>query len=282
MLSLMMGLWQPVTNLRDFVFHNPPAFTFFLGLLTLAVSFLCLGFYCHTHTMPNPDAAKDWNDLLSSLAQFQLCEKANESSPEFDSSVPSSLIKQEKDQQTSGNVTEEPPSISTLHLRVPLTVTVTPPSDSPKDLHLHTILRASLLDIGDKENVSLTLEVLGGNGTHTCLTISAPTHLLPMSLLPPECPASERNISQIHTEASKQLLAESQACYSLHFKKDPTLTVMLTQEEQSMAVQHVFEFGIFLLVLCVLLCLTMGLTHSLTRRQEWKALDVQKEPLIVS
>ncbi|XP_029960717.1 transmembrane protein 248 [Salarias fasciatus] len=278
----MMGLWQPVTNLRDYVSHNPPAFTFFLGLLTLAMSFICLGSYSHTHTLPNPDTSKDWNHLLSSLSQFQLCEKANESSPELNSSVPSSLMEQEKDEKASVNVTKRPSSILTLHLRVPLTVTIKPPSDSPKDLHLHTTLRASLLNIGGEENVTLTLEVLAGNSTRTCLTISAPAHLLPMSLRPPECPASEKNISQIHAEASEQLLTESQACYSLHFKNDPTLTVMLTQEEQSMAVRHLFEVGIFLLVICVLLCLTVSLTHSLTRRQEWKGLDLQNEPLIDS
>lgn len=277
-----MGLWQPVTNLRDYVSQNPPVFTFFLGLLTLAMSFICLGFYSHTHTLPNPDTVKDWNHLLSSLSEFQLCEKANESSPESDSSVPSSLMEHEKDQKTSVQLTEGPSSISTLHLRVPLTVTFKPPSDSPKDLHLHTTLRASSLNIGGEENVSLTLEVLPGNSTYTCLTISAPTHLLPMDLLPPDCPASEKNVSQIHTEASEQLLTESQACYSLYFKNDPTLTVMLTQKEQSMAERHLFEVGVFLLVICVLLCLTVSLTHSLTRRQEWKGLDLQNEPLIES
>lgn len=277
-----MGPWQPVTNLRDYVSHNPPVCTFFLGLLTLAMSLICLGFYSHTHTLPNPDTAKDWNSLLSSLSQFQLCEKANESSPELESSVPSPPRKQEKDQKTSVPMTEEPSSLSVLHVMVPLSVTMRLPNDSPKDLHLYTTLRASLLNIGGQENVSLALEVLAGNSTHTCLTISAPTNILPMDLLPPECPASVKNTSQIHTEASKQLRTESQACYSLHFKKDPSLTVMLTQEQQNLSEHHLFEVGVCLLVICMLLCLTVSLTHSLTRRQEWKGVDLQNEPLIES
>lgn len=277
-----MGAWQPVTKLKDYVSHNPPVFTFFLGLLTLAMSFICLGFYSHTHTLPNPDSVKDWNHLLSSLSQLQLCEKENESLPEINSSISSPVLKQENDQTSSVPLTAEPSSISMLHLWVPLGVAIRPPNESSKDLHLHTMLSASLLNIGGKENVSLTLEVPFGNRTHTCLTISAPTHLLPMSLLPPVCSASETNISLIHMEASDQPQTESQTCYSLNFKKDPTLTVMLTKEEQSMAERHLFEVGVFLLVSCILLCLAVSFTHSLTQRQEWKELDLQNEPLIES
>lgn len=55
---LMMGFWQPVTNLRDYVSQNPPVVTFFLCLLTLAVSFMCLSSYSYTHQLPNPDTTK--------------------------------------------------------------------------------------------------------------------------------------------------------------------------------------------------------------------------------
>lgn len=55
---VMMGLWQPVTNLRDYVSQNPPGVTFFLCLLALAISFICLSSYSYTHTLPNPDTGK--------------------------------------------------------------------------------------------------------------------------------------------------------------------------------------------------------------------------------
>lgn len=58
MWSQIMGFWQPVTNLRDYVSQNPPGVTFFLCLLTLAVSFICLSSYSYTHTLPNPDIEK--------------------------------------------------------------------------------------------------------------------------------------------------------------------------------------------------------------------------------
>lgn len=275
-----MGLWQPVTRLKDYVSHNPPVFTFFLGLLTLAMSFICLGFYSHTYTLPNPDSVKDWNHLLSSLSQLQLCEKENESFSEINSSIPYPLVKQKN--ESSLPVTQDPSFISILHLWVPVDVTIRPPSEPPQDLRLHTMLSASLLNIGGEDNVSLTFEVPVGNSTHTCLTISAPTHLLPMSLLPPVCSASETNISLIHMEATEQPQTESQTCFSLHFKTDPTLTVMLTQEEQSMSERHLFEVGVFLLVSCIVLCLSVSLTHSLTQHQDWKELDLQNEPLIES
>ncbi|KAE8292235.1 hypothetical protein D5F01_LYC09602 [Larimichthys crocea] len=233
---LMMGFWQPVTNIRDYIFHNPPWVTFFLCLLALAVSFIGLGSYISTistNTLPNPDTTLDWNHLLSSLSEFQLwCLSA---------------------------------------------VTANSNSGSLKDLGLYTTLRAKELHIGGNEIVDVTLKFLSGNDT--CLTISAPTHLLPMSLLPPECPVSEKNISPIHMEASKESTA-SQSCYSLHFKNDPTLTVLLTQEELRVAVRHLLEVGMCLIGVCLMICLTAGLTHSLIRRHHWSELDLQNEALI--
>lgn len=53
-----MDLWQPMINLRDSFYENPPKATFFMCLLILAVSFICLSSYSYTHTLPNPDTSK--------------------------------------------------------------------------------------------------------------------------------------------------------------------------------------------------------------------------------
>ncbi|XP_028270341.1 transmembrane protein 248 [Parambassis ranga] len=278
----MMGFWQPVTNLRDYVSQNPPGATFFLCLLTLAVTFICLSSYSHTHTLPNPDTVKDWNHILSSLSQFQLCVKANSSSSEVISSVPTPPPEQDDNGNTSVNSTKSASSMAYLHLKVPLTLTPGSPSASLKEFSLRTTLTASQLLLGGKETVNLTLEFLTGNSNHTCLSISAPAHLLPMSLLPPECPASEKNIPSILVEATNQLPTASQTCSTLYFRNDPTLTVMLTQEEQSVAVRHLLEVSVCLLGICLILCLTASLTQSLTRRYHWTGLDLQNEPLIDS
>uniref|UniRef100_A0A3Q1FNR5 Transmembrane protein 248-like n=1 Tax=Acanthochromis polyacanthus TaxID=80966 RepID=A0A3Q1FNR5_9TELE len=265
--SLMMGFWQPVTNLRDCVSQNPPGTTFFLCLLTLALSFICLASYSSTHTLPNPDTTKDWNHLLSALSQFQLCVKENANSSELLSSTSSALMEKEQDRKTTTD--SSPSSITHRHLKVPLVVTSSSPSSSLKDLSLHTMLNANQLQLEGKESVNLTLERLSGNTTYTCLTISAPANVLPLSLLPPACPASEKDMSPIHVDASKEMPTASQTCYSLHSKNDPTFTVMLTPEEQSVAVRHLLEVSGCLLGVCLMLCLAAGLTHSLTPKSEF-------------
>ncbi|XP_076586008.1 transmembrane protein 248 [Chaetodon auriga] len=273
----MMGFLQPMTNLREYVSQNPPWVTFFLCLLTLAISFICLSSYSNTHTLPNPDITKDWNHLLSSLSQLQLCVKANASSSELTSPAP--LSTDEPLSDTSVNSTKTP-SVTTLHLKVPVTVTTNSNSGSLKDFGLHTTLRARQLHLGDNELVNVTLAVWSGNETYSCLTISAPKHLLPMSLPPSKCPASEKNFSPVHVEASNQPPTASPTCYSLHSKSDPALTVMLTQGEQSVAVRHLLEASVCLLGVCLILCLAVSLTRPLIRRSQWNGLDLQNEPLI--
>ncbi|XP_026178609.1 transmembrane protein 248 [Mastacembelus armatus] len=281
MWSVVMGFWQPVTNLREYISQNPPVVTFFLCLFTLAFSFIYLSYYSYTHTLPNPDKAKDWNYLLSSLSQLQLCVKVNESSSELFSPVPFHLMEQGKDRETLVNFTKTS-SVTHLHVKVPLVVTTSSAGGSLKDLGLHTTLRASQLLFGGNEIVNVTLELLSENNTHSCLTISAPKDLLPLSLLPPACPASEKNISFLHVEASDQFSTGSKTCYNLQSKNDPTLTVMLTQEEQSVAVRHLLEVSLWLLGVCFILCLVASFTDSHIHRYHWSGLDQQNEPFINS
>lgn len=63
MWSVIMDVWQTMMTLRDGVYSNPPKTTFFLCLLILALSFLCLSSYSYTHTLPNPDIKKVWTTL---------------------------------------------------------------------------------------------------------------------------------------------------------------------------------------------------------------------------
>ncbi|XP_067376597.1 transmembrane protein 248 [Channa argus] len=262
-----MGIWQPVTNLKDYVSQNPPGVTFFLCLLTLSISFICLSSYGYTYILPNPDTTKDWNHLLSSLSQLQLCVKINESSSKLVSTVPSHLMEQDNERETYFTKT------SVTHLRLKVSLALTSNSATPplKDFGLHSTLSATQLHIGGNEIVNMSLEFLNGNSSHTCLTISAPTHLLPMNLLPPECPASKKNITFAHVEVINQLPTASQTCYSLHSINDPTLIVMLTKEEQVVAVWHLLEVSMCLLGVCFILCLP----HMLIRRYYYNGLDLQ-------
>ncbi|XP_029019914.1 transmembrane protein 248 [Betta splendens] len=276
----MMSLGRSVTNLRDYVSQNAPTVTFFLCLWTLSISFFYLSSYGHTHSLPNPDITKDWNQLLSSLSKLQLCVKIGEDSSEHVSTTTSPPEDKEKETDPSAGPTEA--AVTYLHLKVPLVVTSSSASLSQKDLGLHTTLKAKQLNIGDNEAVNLTLEFVYGESMDTCLTISAPTHILPMTILPPECDAYEKNVSFLYVEASNQLPTSAQTCFSMQSRNDPSLTVMLTKEEQSVAVQHLLEASVCLLGVCLILCLTAGLMHSSVRSSQWNGLDHQhvKKPLI--
>lgn len=273
-----MGFWQPVSNLRDYVSQNPPGVTFFLCLFTLALSFIYLSSYSHTHTLPNPDMTKDWNHLLSALSQFQLCVKADVSSDELVSPVTSPL--EDTIGKPSANSAITQPPVTQLHLRVPLLVS---PS-SPTGLGLHSTVVASQLGLAGNETVNVTLHFLSGNHTYTCLTISAQTHLLPLSILPPDCPANDviSSIRVVSLETSNKQTTTSQTCYNLQSEHDPTLTVMLTQEQQGVAERHLLEVSVCLLGVCLMLFLSASLTRSLARRYHGNGLDLHSEPLIDS
>ncbi|XP_061134971.1 transmembrane protein 248 [Syngnathus typhle] len=272
----MMASWQPISNLRDKVSQNPPAVTFFLCLVTLAISFICLGSYSSNHTMPNPDTEKDWNHLLSTLAHFHLCVKSNWSSDEPASLGPSPLIEQKRNKDTSLDLTPQPSHVSSLHLKVPLTITTS--HGLPKDVDLSTTFTASQLHLGGNEIVNV--DIHSENDTDICLTLRASTALFPMSLLPPECHASSNIHSLVHVEAIDQPPPASQACYGLLSRNDPTLTIMLTKDEQRVAMRHLIEVSMCLIGICLILCLAASLSHSKMRNYHRKELDFQNEPLL--
>ncbi|XP_057687679.1 transmembrane protein 248-like isoform X1 [Corythoichthys intestinalis] len=273
--GLMMASWQPVSNIKDFMSQNPPAVTFFLCLLTLAISFICLGSYSINHTLPNPDTTKDWNHLLSTLAHFHLCARKNWSSDVPVSRGPPSLTEQGTDGTISPDLTSH---TTTLHLAVPLAITTN--HDLPKNVDLFTTFTASQLHLEGNEIVNVDIHSV--NDTYSCLTIRAPIALFPMSRLPPVCHAPGNNRSLVHVEATDPQLPASQACYSLVFRNDPTLTVMLTKEEQWVAVRHLIEVSVCLIGVCLILCLAASLTHSMIQNYHRKGLDLQNvnEPLL--
>uniref|UniRef100_A0A3B5K945 TMEM248/TMEM219 domain-containing protein n=1 Tax=Takifugu rubripes TaxID=31033 RepID=A0A3B5K945_TAKRU len=261
-----MVLCQSVINLRDSFYNNPPKATFLLCLLSLAFSFICLSYYTYTHILPNPDTTKDWNRLLSSLSQFQLCMKATASSELV--APTSSWVTSRYNSNTSPNA-----PVITLHLKVPLAVTANLHNDSLEGLGLQTTLRAEQLHLGGIELVNLTLQFSCGVDGYTCLTISAPVHILPIDMLPPDCPKYDKNISYIQVEASNKQPNAPQTCYSLNFKNDPTLTVMLTWQEQMVSVHHLLEVSVCLLGICCVLCVVSCMRFSLLHHYSWTRQD---------
>ncbi|KAK7934078.1 hypothetical protein WMY93_004974 [Mugilogobius chulae] len=204
-----MVLWKLITNLKDYVANKPPGVTFFLCLLTLAISFMFLSFYSYGHILPNPDMVKDWNHLLSSIAQYHLCEENRDDT--FNATI----------------------------------------------------------DFAAKES-------------YACLTIKAPSHQLSiMSPLPPACPQNviNKQVPVIYTEAKKMMTVEEK-CYSLEAIYDPTLQVMLTKEDQLVAVWHLLEVALLLLGVCLIFCLSVSLTHSPNPNSPRKEQLLHLEPLV--
>lgn len=277
-----MGSWQPIANLRDYVSQHPPGVTFFLCLLILALSLIVLGSYGHTHTLPNPDITKDWNHFLSSFARHQLCEMTNVTTNEPDSS---SLNGQKTDETSLESSSKNPAPVTEYSLLVPLALVHYPDRQTLKGLELHTSLLASQLGLSGDETVIVGLQFFNSadEKTFTCLTISAPEHILPQTPPPRDCPTNERMISPVHVVAMNTESRSPKAshfCYNLESIYDPSLTVMLTQDQQAVAGQHLQQVSVFLLGLCVLLCLSATFFH--TRRHQGTGLDLHREPLINS
>lgn len=87
---------------------------------------------------------QDWNRLLSSLSQFQLCMRATPSSADHVTPTSSPVT----DKYNSDNFINTP--VTTLHLKVPLAMTADLNNGSLEGLGLQTTLRAEQLYLGGK------------------------------------------------------------------------------------------------------------------------------------
>ncbi|XP_024908944.1 transmembrane protein 248 [Cynoglossus semilaevis] len=268
-----MGCWQPVTNIKNFVFHNPPMVTFFFSLLSLAISFICLASYSYTHSLPNPDIDVDWNHVLSSLSQLELCIKPRANSTELVSPATTHPNWKQNKRESVSTSTNNSSSVTHLHVQVPLRVSLSTANGPVQNHSLFTTLRAGQLHLKGDQSVNVTLQFTSGVTYQTCIAISVPTQLLPQSPLPPKCPAF--NSSPIQVEVNNELPSTFQTCYSLHYTNDPTLAVMLTQVEQNMAVHHLLEVSVSLLALCLMLCLAASVSQLLICCNPWNGLHLQ-------
>lgn len=261
-----MVIWQPVTNLREYVSNKPPGVTFFFCLLALALSFICLSVYSRTHILPNPDVTQDWNHLLTSIAQHHLCEKNNTIFKPVIPKFPNKEL----------NTTED--SVRFLQVQVPLLL-VPKSNDISQSISLHTTFTSSQLHLEGNETYSVMLDFIT-NESKPCLTLTATSPLPSISPVPPACPQMTNDKKDVFTEARKAMTAGSK-CYSLTFIYDPTLQVMLTKEDEVVAARHLMEVAVALLGVCLILCLSVGLTQYPSQHHRLTEQDLQ-EPLIVN
>ncbi|KAI7812302.1 insulin-like growth factor-binding protein 3 receptor, partial [Triplophysa rosa] len=275
------GHWRPVSVLRGHLSRHPPVVVFFLCLLILSITFVCIGLYSQYHDIKNPDISLGWNQVLGSIAGFQFCTHLNDTDAHLEEDSPRMV---EHAHRITTNV-----SMSTSHVSVlvPLVLMGNVPADS--------VVSATMLgsQLGVKGapaktsvNVSFHLhpdvpnnQTLGG--THTgpsliCLQLTALTHVLPQTPSPPECSLTknvDETTSLVRAVAIETYEHDSPHCFSLGFTADPHLTVLLTQEEKAICRYHLLLVSVSLLVICVLMTLC-GTCSS--KSHSYQANDLQK------
>ncbi|XP_041095924.1 transmembrane protein 248 isoform X2 [Polyodon spathula] len=296
-----MVMCQPIRNLWS---TPPPTTVFLLCLLSLSVTFVGFGLYARSYEVRNPDVVQDWNKILGALSQLQLCVSENGTDghtplPDKGQTHASSpMITHDAAARQMLSSSHSSDDIVSLMLHVPLTLDLAWPSASLSTgpVSLRVLVWGSQLDLkGMAGNKSLCLTLMStlqplrnGSDTeqgHTCITITAPAHMLPGAPLPGVCEVGRGNdpiLGAVASALSREQPQHTLGCYRTKYTPDPRLTIMLSPEERYLAGQHLIIVGVFLLSLCGLLCLAAPFCCVKSRRQKSNELHVQKEPLIDS
>lgn len=279
-----MGQWRPVSNLRDQASRQPPAVVFFLSLLILSITFVCVGLYSQNHDLNNPDISADWNRVLGSVASFKFCTHLNDSDLPLEEDSPPMV--EHKDQT----------NISTRTTHVSLLVPLVFTGDVPDEAGISVTVMGSQLGMkgaAAKElvNISLVLHTdVPNNQTHggtpsartlTCVHFTALTHVLPQAPTPPECPAvedGEKSPSPVRAVAVQSYKHNHPQCFSLEYTPDPRLTVLLTKDEKALCRFHLLLVSAALLIICILMSLCG--TFSSRSPRLYQGNDLQKESLL--
>lgn len=280
-----MGHWRPVSNLRDQLSRHPPVVVFFLCLLFLSITFVCIGLYSKDQDIKNPDISLDWNQVLGSIAGFKFCTHLNDTDAHLEEDSPRMV---EHADRITTNV-----SMSTSHVSVLVPLVLM--GDVPADSVISATMLGSQLGVKGAAaktsvNISFHLHTDVPNqtldGTQTvpsliCLQLTALTHVLPQTPSPPECPVMENRdetTSPVRAVAIETYKHDSPHCFSLGFTEDPHLTVLLTQEEKAICRYHLLLVSVSLLVICVLMSIC-GTCSS--KSHSYQVNDLQKESLLI-
>nr|XP_056719081.1 insulin-like growth factor-binding protein 3 receptor [Euleptes europaea] len=230
-----------LVSLRVCLERHPPLVTFFFCLLSLAVAFGSFAAYIQSHEVPNPDVKEDWNSLLTSLAHLMFC-------------IPN---KTHKDTSPSSPSTAAE-SHTTVSVLVGLTFELQNGTDPPNGTHLALTVTGKELGLKGpdaQEPVHLVIAITNPLAHESCLSIIAPSSLLPKTRQPPKCVMGERGT---HPE-------EPGLCYRSHYQANPALSGMLDQVDRALCSQRLLLTSAFLLCLCAMMCCMAGLCYPAPR-----------------
>ncbi|XP_028680470.2 transmembrane protein 248 [Erpetoichthys calabaricus] len=297
---LTLGMVQPLRNLRSFLEHRPPFVIFLVCLLSLAGCFFSFSFYVQTHEVQNPDVNQDWNQLLSALSQLWFCVPANRTdelmSPQEMKKThgASPLIgKHASDREASSAAGS---SRTLRNFSFVVSVHSERPSEELKPFNIWTTVQGQKLGfkgLGATNSLNLTIafpwwpvperDTSNGSEAHACVTVTAPSSILPKINSPPKChnqPTTELRYVVPSSEDIDQADPEL-ACHRFTHHPDPALTVMLSKDEKALAVQHLIVVSTFLLLLCAFVCI-LASSYSKKHKNHSNGADSQKESLIGS
>ncbi|XP_063043327.1 transmembrane protein 248 isoform X2 [Engraulis encrasicolus] len=281
-----MGKWTPMSNLRSYLEHHPPAVIFYLCMVVMSMTFIGFGFYTQTSRVKNPDVVPDWNQLLGSIASLRFCLPSNGSGS---GDVENAAAPKEKSNGQPGD-----PKIIQRSLLVPLVFTGNP--DATNNIFSATLFGHQVGVKGEAGKQLFNMSLISYPQTQTssskqdgssdkrltCLQLRAPESMLPKSPSPTDCPwrqdvANDRlSVRAVPMDRSKNV-PSSFHCLTLEFTPDDELTPFLSQEEKTLVGQHLLMASAALLVICGLLCFTASLPCCRSRRYHGTDLGLQKD-----
>ncbi|XP_066487503.1 insulin-like growth factor-binding protein 3 receptor isoform X2 [Tiliqua scincoides] len=240
-----MVICSLLASLRICLERHPPLVSFFFCLLSLAIAFVGFAVYIQSHDVQNPDVKEDWNSLLKSVAQLMFC-------------IPNKTQENASTSHPSTTTAESPTTVSVL---VGLTFDFQNGTDLPNGTNLG--LTVSGTDLGLKgphaqEPIHLLATIMNSASHESCLSIVAPSSLLPKTRQPPKCVIGEPDMH----------LEEPGICYRSHYQASPALSSMLNQEDRTLCSQRLLLTSAFLLCLCAMLCCSAGLCYP-SPRDKW-------------
>lgn len=235
-----MVICSLLVSLRVCLERHPPLVTFFFCLLSLAVAFGSFAAYLQLHDVPNPDVKEDWNSLLRSLAHLMFC------------------IPNKTHEDTSISPSSAAEFHTTVSVLVGLSFELQNGTDPPNGTHLALTVTGKELGLkgpDTQEPIRLEIAIINSLSRESCLSIIAPSSLLPKTRQPPKCVIREQSM---HPE-------EPGLCYQSHYQADPALSSMLDQADRALCRQRLLLTTAFLLCLCAMLCCMAGLCYPAPR-----------------
>lgn len=237
--------------------HHPPLVTFFLCLVTLAITFLCFGIYVRTFLVKDADFTKDFGTVLQTLSAGKICPQRNVTGPSaaLDSVQGSSII--------------SAPDLGNVSVLASVSLSPWQPSANYSGLQIRaTAGQLGMKGPGSGSHLLVTVTASWWSAqcndsdaqcsAKCCVTVTGPQSALPLSWSSFQCSAGNPSRYQLLPDLYV-VEAETDTpskCYSLQYRGDQDLTAMMSQEDRTVSSDRLL-FGMLFCLLAALLLLVV-------------------------